>query len=180
MRYIRDIITHLPALHMFSCRSKVSRCALNRIMLCSLCCKRARAVASLSWSHRLSLARYKSDKLESISNDVFTPPTFGRLEIDEQAPLVNAYTTNGFVIRNNFVYGSVALLPRTLLNWKVRLHILQLTVSPGLAQPDPSINYSSTQVTSIDEITPESFALFYLVQPKIGKLLLPRSTVLCL
>ena len=63
--------------------------------------------------------RTKTNKAKNINTDYFVPPTFGRLEVGEQAPVVSAYTTNGFVIRSNFVYGSVALLPRTLLNWKV-------------------------------------------------------------
>ena len=38
------------------------------------------------------------------------PATFAHLNIAEQAPVVNAFTTNGFIIRGNRVYGSVALL----------------------------------------------------------------------
>ena len=63
--------------------------------------------------------RSKSNKPTTVNTDYFVPPTFGRLEVGDQAPILNGYTTNGFVVRNNFVYGSVALLPRTLLNWKV-------------------------------------------------------------
>ena len=33
--------------------------------------------------------------------------------------MVNGYTTQGFVINSNRVYGSVALLPRGMLSWKV-------------------------------------------------------------
>ena len=67
--------------------------------------------------------RSKTDKATTINTDYFVPPTFGRLEVGDQAPIVNGYTTNGFVVRNNFVYGSVALLPRTLLNWKVHVQV---------------------------------------------------------
>lgn len=47
------------------------------------------------------------------------PATFAHLNIAEQAPVINAYTTNGFIIRGNRVYGSVALLPRGMLHWRV-------------------------------------------------------------
>ena len=69
--------------------------------------------------------RSKSNKPTTVNTDYFVPPTFGRLEVGDQAPILNGYTTNGFVVRNNFVYGSVALLPRTLLNWKVPVQLHQ-------------------------------------------------------
>ena len=52
-------------------------------------------------------------------SEVFTPATFSKLEVADRAPLVSAYTTNGFVIQGARVMGSVALLPRGLLHWKV-------------------------------------------------------------
>ena len=67
------------------------------------------------------LIRSKTNKVTTVNTDYFVPPTFGRVEVGDLAPIVNGYTTNGFVVRNNFVYGSVALLPRTLLNWKVHV-----------------------------------------------------------
>lgn len=82
-------------------------------MLCSGCRTLLAAV-------RGALRRRNSSSAKDINSDVFMPATFGRLEVTERAPLVNAYTTNGFVIGNDFVYGSVALLPRTMLNWKVQ------------------------------------------------------------
>lgn len=51
--------------------------------------------------------------------DTFTPATFSRLEVAEQAPVIHAYHTKGFVIRDSVVYGSVGLLPRSFFNWKV-------------------------------------------------------------
>lgn len=53
------------------------------------------------------------------TENVFMPATFAHLNIAEQAPVINAYTTNGFIIRGNRVYGSVALLPRGMLHWRV-------------------------------------------------------------
>ena len=87
-------------------------------MLCARC-RSLLGTATAASRCNLSFYRSKTGKATVINTDYFTPPTFDRLELTEQAPLVNGYTTNGFVIRNNFVYGSVALLPRTLLNWKV-------------------------------------------------------------
>lgn len=91
-------------------------------MLCTKCRSLVKRSSAIRRRH-LNLSRTKTSKAigsKTVNTDVFVPPTFGRLEVTEQAPLVNAYTTNGFVIRNSFVYGSVALLPRTLLHWKVR------------------------------------------------------------
>lgn len=98
---------------------KVHLVRINWKMLCARCRSVVKCVAA-----RLGPRTASRSKADSINSEYFTPPTFGQLEVTEQAPLVNAYTTNGFVIRNNFVYGSVALLPRTLLHWKVHQHIL--------------------------------------------------------
>lgn len=95
---------------------KVQRVRINWKMLCSRC---RSLLASAGRRCSLPFSRSKTSKAKTINTDYFTPPTFGRLELADEAPLVSAYTTNGFVIRNNFVYGAVALLPRTLLNWKV-------------------------------------------------------------
>ncbi len=54
-----------------------------------------------------------------MSDEVLVPTTFNRIEIPETAPMINGYTTQGFVVNGNTVYGSVALLPRGMLNWKV-------------------------------------------------------------
>lgn len=56
---------------------------------------------------------------ESVSEELFIPATFNKLELSENAPMVNGYTTQGFVVNGNTVYGSVALLPKGILNWKV-------------------------------------------------------------
>lgn len=63
--------------------------------------------------------RLLSAQGRSLATNVFMPATFAHLDIAEQAPVVNAFTTNGFIIRGNRVYGSVALLPRGLFHWKV-------------------------------------------------------------
>ena len=41
----------------------------------------------------------------------------------QNAPLVQAYFTNGFMISGARVMGSVALLPRGMLHWRVSLSI---------------------------------------------------------
>ncbi len=56
---------------------------------------------------------------ESVSEELFIPTTFNKLEVSDSAPMVNGYTTQGFIVNGNTVYGSVALLPRGILNWKV-------------------------------------------------------------
>ncbi len=56
---------------------------------------------------------------ESVSEELFIPTTFNKLEASDSAPMVNGYTTQGFIVNGNTVYGSVALLPRGILNWKV-------------------------------------------------------------
>ncbi len=68
---------------------------------------------------RLSVYRLWSSKPGEGAEEVFMPATFSRMEVPEHAPLVQGYTTNGFVIAGNRVFGSVALLPRGLLHWKV-------------------------------------------------------------
>ena len=70
------------------------------------------------------------------------PATFSRVEAADHAPLISAYTTNGFVIRGARVLGAVALLPRGYLHWRVDDHA---------------------------QLTPESFTLFHLVQPELGE-----------
>lgn len=82
---------------------------------------------------------------ESVSGDLFIPATFSKLEVSDSAPMVNGYTTRGFVVNSNTVYGSVALLPRGFLSWKV---------------------------ASWDDLTVEKFALFYLIRPKIDLVVL--------
>ncbi|XP_064400372.1 NADH dehydrogenase [ubiquinone] 1 alpha subcomplex assembly factor 3-like isoform X2 [Halichondria panicea] len=77
---------------------------------------------------------------ESVSEELFIPTTFNKLEASDSAPMVNGYTTQGFIVNGNTVYGSVALLPRGILNWKV---------------------------TSWEDLVVEQFALFYLLHPKI-------------
>ena len=79
--------------------------------------------------------------VKTLNADVFVPPTFSRLEVADHAPLVDAYTTNGFILRGGRVLGSVALLPRGYFHWRVG---------------------------HFDDLTPESFTLFHLVQPKLG------------
>jgi len=36
------------------------------------------------------------------------------------SPLVEKYSTNGFTISGNKIYGSVALLPNAYFHWKVK------------------------------------------------------------
>lgn len=77
---------------------------------------------------RLKLARESARRLQNVYGaqlrqytDTFTPPTFSKLEVSERAPEISGYLTNGFIIRGNAVFGSVALLPRGFFNWKVRI-----------------------------------------------------------
>lgn len=55
-------------------------------------------------------------------------------------PLISKYSTKGFKIQGNKLYGSVAILPKTFFSWKVR---------------------------AASEITIESLQLFTVVEPKI-------------
>lgn len=48
-----------------------------------------------------------------------SPSTFSKLDVAENAPVVDGYLSHGFIIRGSLVRGSVALLPRAMLNWKV-------------------------------------------------------------
>lgn len=96
---------------------------------------------------RLKLARESARRLQNVYGaqlrqytDTFTPPTFSKLEVSERAPEISGYLTNGFIIRGNAVFGSVALLPRGFFNWKVQM---------------------------VGDIVPESFALFHLIEPKL-------------
>lgn len=57
---------------------------------------------------------------QGLLTDTFMPATLSRLDVVEKAPVVHSYLTNGFIIRNSVVYGSVGLLPRGFFNWKVR------------------------------------------------------------
>lgn len=51
--------------------------------------------------------------------DLIRPATFSKVDAVEAAPVVQAYFTNGFLIRGTRVMGSVALLPRGMLHWRV-------------------------------------------------------------
>lgn len=57
------------------------------------------------------------------------------------SPLIEKYSTKGFTISGNKVYGSVALLPKAYFHWKI---------------------------IKASEITPESFTLFHVAKPKLG------------
>ncbi|XP_062522797.1 NADH dehydrogenase [ubiquinone] 1 alpha subcomplex assembly factor 3-like [Corticium candelabrum] len=58
---------------------------------------------------------------------------------------INRYSTKGFTINGMRVFGSVALLPRAILQWKI---------------------------SDRKELTPEAFSLFHLVEPRIEILVL--------
>ncbi|CAI8044201.1 NADH dehydrogenase [ubiquinone] 1 alpha subcomplex assembly factor 3 [Geodia barretti] len=77
--------------------------------------------------------------------DIFLPAALSKVDPVQNAPLVQAYFTNGFMISGARVMGSVALLPRGMLHWRV---------------------------ASKDDLTPESFSLFHLVEPKIDVVVL--------
>lgn len=53
--------------------------------------------------------------------DTILPATFSKLDVSEQAPVLDGYLSNGFIIRGGVVHGSVALLPRALFSWKASL-----------------------------------------------------------
>lgn len=58
--------------------------------------------------------------------------------------------------------GSVALLPRGMLHWRVS--------SPS--SPHAAAIYTvcvCVKVNDVEELTPESFTLFHLIEPQIGK-----------
>ena len=55
-------------------------------------------------------------------------------------PVINKYSTKGFHIQGNQLYGAIAVLPRSVYSWKVKNAI---------------------------EITPQTLQLFTVVQPKI-------------
>lgn len=69
-----------------------------------------------------------------------SPSTFSKLDVAENAPVVDGYLSHGFIIRGSLVRGSVALLPRAMLNWKVQ---------------------------RFEDLTLESFILFHLIEPQI-------------
>jgi NADH dehydrogenase [ubiquinone] 1 alpha subcomplex assembly factor 3 len=58
---------------------------------------------------------------------------------------INRYSTKGFTINGIRVFGSVALLPKAILQWKI---------------------------SSKEELTPEAFSLFHLHEPRIEILVL--------
>ena len=74
-------------------------------------------------------------------SDGLVPTTLSRVDVPEQAPLISAYSTQGFTLRGVRVMGSVALLPRGFFHWKVK---------------------------RVEDITPESLVLFELTQPRLG------------
>ena len=57
--------------------------------------------------------------------DLIRPATFSKVNTVETAPVVQAYFTNGFLIRGTRVMGSVALLPRGILHWRVRVALIR-------------------------------------------------------
>ncbi len=58
-----------------------------------------------------SLLRHQSDG--------YIPPQLNRLDVSLQAPIIQGFLPDGFSIRGNILYGSVALLPRGFFSWKV-------------------------------------------------------------
>ena len=77
------------------------------------------------------------------------PTTLNMLGPDRERKIVyiNRYSTKGFTINGIRVFGSVALLPKAILQWKI---------------------------SSREELTPEAFSLFYLHEPRIGKCMSTR------
>ena len=77
------------------------------------------------------------------SSEGMMPTTLTKMNMmEEKAPLISAYSVQGFTIRGtNRVIGSVALLPKGFFHWKVS---------------DPK------------DITPESLTLFTLIHPQLG------------
>ncbi|XP_065909900.1 NADH dehydrogenase [ubiquinone] 1 alpha subcomplex assembly factor 3-like isoform X2 [Dysidea avara] len=76
------------------------------------------------------------EKVEQVGITMSKLPIMNSL----QSPVIDGYTTRGFNINGNKVFGSIALLPRAYFHWKI--------VRP-------------------DEITPESLTLFHIVRPRI-------------
>ena len=64
-----------------------------------------------------------------------------RANVEGGAPLVTAYSAQGFNLKGVQVVGSVALLPKGFFHWRIN---------------------------SASDITPESMSLFTLIEPKLG------------
>lgn len=77
--------------------------------------------------------------------DLILPATLSKVNVVEAAPVIQGYFTNGFMIRGVRVMGSVALLPRGMLHWKV---------------------------TGEHDVCPESFSLFHMIEPRIDLVVL--------
>lgn len=86
------------------------------------------------------------------------PTTLNRLEAVEAAPVISSYSVQGFTIRGNRLIGSVALLPRGVFSWKVCSPVMQELVMSSV----------TLQMKSPADITPESFTMFTLTEPKLG------------
>lgn len=65
-----------------------------------------------------------------------------RANVEGGAPLVTAYSAQGFNLKGVQVVGSVALLPKGFFHWRIN---------------------------SASDITPESMSLFTLIEPKLGR-----------
>lgn len=74
-------------------------------------------------------------------SDGAMPTTLSRVDVGDKAPLISAYSTQGFSLQGVKVMGSVALLPKGFFHWNVN---------------------------SAEGITPESLILFTLAEPKLG------------
>lgn len=93
------------------------------------------------------------------ASDIPAASTFSKLDVPELAPVVYGYLSHGFIIRGSLVQGSVALLPRAMFNWKVLCQCMVVSLQ----------QHESLQVDKFEDLTPESFTLFHLIEPRLGR-----------
>lgn len=93
------------------------------------------------------------------------------------AAYVESYSSRGFVVNGNRVFGPCALLPHSVLQWNVsapRPPCSPGSRGPGERLPAKLRGFADTcplpaQVGSHLDITEESFSLFWMLEPPLGK-----------
>lgn len=118
-----------------------------------ICKNLARKSQQLPWSFVSKQARQICTTRNNLSekkgkNTYIVEPTTMKIQKFEPSnmssggipPVINKYSTKGFHIQGNQLYGPVAILPRSVYSWKVK---------------------------NAEDITPQTMQLFTVIQPKL-------------
>lgn len=125
----------------------------------------------------------RAHRLEPSDDELYQRTTVSVMQKDvDNGVLVHSYSSAGFNIDGNRVYGPCAVLPPAILQWKVKvlssLSLQFVKVYEILSffsfffvvyfNNYICVCFLSLQIGSSKDITEESVSLFHMLEPKIG------------